>query len=127
MATWNDIEAVVAALPETTTGTTYGWKAWKMRKKLLVWERPLSKKDLADLGEAAPDGDIIGLTAADLTEKAELIAAMPDVFFDIPHLDGHRGVLARLEPLPVDVLQHLVEACWRSVAPKRLVKIYDEG
>lgn len=125
MASWDDIDTVVAALPETTTGTAYGSRAWRMRKKLLVWERPLRKTDLAALGEGAPDGDIVGLPTADLGEKAELLAAMPEVFFDIPHFAGHSAVLARLEALPVDVLEHLVGACWRRVAPKKLVRALD--
>lgn len=92
-----------------------------MRKKLLVWERPLRKADIAALGDDAPSGDILGLLTESLEEKQELIAAFPDVFFTTPHFDGHAAVLARLEPLPVDVLQHLVREAWRRRAPKRLV------
>ena len=52
MATWNDISRLALALPEAEEGTTSGGRnrAWTVRKKLFVWERPLRKGDLAALG-----------------------------------------------------------------------------
>ena len=124
MATWDDVRAVVAALAETEEATAYGNLAWRVKKGLLAWERPLRKADLAALGRDAPSGDILGLRTADLAEKEELIAAMPDVFFTTPHFDGHAAVLARLEPLPIDVLETLVRAAWLRLAPKRAVQAW---
>lgn len=125
MATWDDVARVLASFPETSEGTAYGMRAWRVRKKLLVWERPLRKADRAALGAAAPEGDILGLPTGDPLEKDALLQAMPDVFFDIPHFDGHAAVLARLEPLPVDVLSELVEAAWRRHAPKRALRAFE--
>lgn len=125
MATWTDLATAVAALPETVPGTAYGHRAWRIRKKLLAWERPLRSADRAALGAAAPDGDIIGLPTADEAEVGELIAAFPTVFFTTPHFTGTRVVLARLAPLPVDLLQHLLTEAWRRHAPKRLVARFD--
>jgi len=122
MATWTDVAAAADALPDTEAGTAYGHRAWRVRKKLLVWERPLRNKDLAELGDAAPAGDVLGLPTAGLAEKEELIAAFPDVFFTTSHFDGHAAVLARLDALPVDVLNQLVREAWRRRAPKRLVR-----
>ncbi len=122
MATWQDVQDVVDALPETENGTSYGNRAWKIRKATLAWERPLTKADREALGETAPLGDLLGLRTADLDEKDELIAAMPDVFLTIPHFDGHTAVLARLDALPVDVLDHLVRATYLRKAPKTLAR-----
>ena len=119
MATWQDVQDVVDRLPETERGTSYGNRAWKVRKKTLAWERPLRKADLDALGPDAPLGDILGLRTADLEEKDELLAALPGVF-TIPHFEGHTAVLARLETLPVDVLEHLVRAEYLRKAPKTL-------
>ncbi len=124
MASWQDVRDVVAALPETEEGTSYGNRAWKVRKKLLVWERPLRRADLEALGDDAPSGDVVGLPTADEAEKGELIAAFPDVFFTTPHFDGYAAVLARLAPLPRDLLEQLVLAAWRRRAPKRVVAAF---
>ena len=99
-------------------------RSWKVRDKLLAWERPLRKTDLAALGVAAPRGPILGIRTVDVLAKEELLAAMPDVFFTTPHFDGYPAVLARLPALEVSVLEHLVEEIWRERAPKRVVKQY---
>ena len=109
---------------ETEQGTAYGQRAWRVRKKLLAWERPLRRSDREALGASAPEGDILGLRTADLFEKDELLAALPDVFFTTPHFDGHTAILARLDALPVDVLAQLVRDAWLRSAPKRVVKAF---
>ena len=121
MATWDDVARVVARLPETSEGTSYGQRAWRFRKTLLAWARPLRAADRAALGSAAPAGELLGLKTADLDEKADLIAVMPEVFLTIPHFKGHAVVLARLEALPVDVLKRLVVQAFVRAAPRRLV------
>ena len=127
MATWDDIGAVVATLPEAEEGTAYGNRAWRVKKGMLVWERPLRKADLEALGDAAPSGDIVGLRTESEAEKHELIAAMPEVFFTTPHFDGHAAVLARLEPLPVPVLEQLVRDAWLRLAPKRAIRAWERA
>ncbi len=127
MATWKDIDEVVAALPATEQATAYGYRAWRVKKRMLAWERPLRKADLEALGDAAPAGDILGLRTADVADAEELIAAFPEVFFTVPHFDGSPAVLARLAPLPVEVLRTLIEAEWRRSAPKRVVAAHVSG
>lgn len=122
MATWSDVSEVVGDLPETEEGTAYGHRAWRIRRKLLAWERPLRRADLEALGDDAPAGDILGLPTSGVAEKEALIVAAPDVFFSTPHFEGHAAVLARLQALPVDQLRHLVGEAWLRSAPKRLVK-----
>lgn len=126
MATWQDVDDVVAALPATERATAYGYRAWRVKKRMLVWERPLRRADLDALGPDAPQGDILGIRTHDVDERDELIAAMPTVFFTTPHFDGHPAVLARLAALPVDVLEHLVRAEWRRAAPKKVVDAHPE-
>jgi hypothetical protein len=62
MANWADVSRMVATLPETTEPTP---RNWRVRKKPIVWERPLRKADLDALGTDAPDGDILGARVAD--------------------------------------------------------------
>ena len=55
-------------------------------------------------------------------EKKPSPPMKPAVFFTTPHFDGYPAVLARLELLPVDVLDDLVQRVWREKAPKRVVR-----
>ena len=120
MATWDDVRRLVAELPETAEGTSHGSMAWKVRGKLMVWERPLRAADHAALGDAAPDGDILGSAVADEGVKHALIADRPDVYFTTPHFDGYAAVLVRLAVIDRDELAELVTEAWLAKAPKRL-------
>ena len=62
MATWDDVGRIVGELPETAEASP---RNWRVRKKLIAWERPLRKADYAALGTDAPDGDILGARVAD--------------------------------------------------------------
>lgn len=124
MATWDDVRAAASRLPETTE-TAGDLPSWRVRGKLLAWERPLRKADLAALGDAAPSGPILGLRTRDLADKDEILAAMPDVFFTTPHFDGYPAVLARLGALEVTVLEHLLLEAWLDRAPRKLVRAYE--
>ncbi len=121
MATWDDVARVCLALPGTTEVTSRGERQWRVRDKLFVWERPLRKKDLAELGEAAPAGPVLGAYVPDEGAKAALIAEEPDVYFTTSHFDGHASVLCRLDALDEQALTELAEEAWACRAPRRLV------
>jgi hypothetical protein len=121
MATWKDVARVVAALPETTESTP---RTWRVRKKLIVWERPLRKADVEALGADAPKGDALGARVADEHVKFALIADDPDVFFTTPHFDGYPMVLVRLASIGVTELRELVTEAWLAQAPRTLVKAF---
>jgi hypothetical protein len=46
MADWEDVQRGALALPEVEEGSSYGSRAWSVRKKGFVWERPLRRGDL---------------------------------------------------------------------------------
>jgi hypothetical protein len=121
MATWGEVSRIVAALPETSETTP---RTWRVRKKLIVWERPLRKADFEALGADAPDGEILGVRVADEGVKFALIAEEPDVFFTTPHFDGYPSVLVRLAEIGVPELTELVTDAWLVQAPKTLVKAF---
>ncbi len=119
MATWDDVARIVGELPETVEASP---RDWRVRKKLMVWERPLRKADYEALGAAAPDGDILGARVADEGVKFALIADDPGVYFTTPHFDGYPMVLVRLEAISVPELEELITEAWLAQAPKTLVK-----
>jgi hypothetical protein len=123
MATWDDIRAATADLPETVETAEH---QWKVRKRSIAWERPLRKADLAALGADAPDGDILGVRVADVGVKEALLADDPAVYFTTPHFDGYPAVLVRLAAIEPDELRDVLRDSWLSQAPKRLARAYLE-
>jgi hypothetical protein len=124
VASWKDVARIVAALPETTEATP---RTWRVRKKLIAWERPLRKADYQALGAAAPDGDILGARVADEGVKFALIADDPGVYFTTPHFDGYPAVLVRLAEISVPDLTELITEAWLAQAPKTLAKAFLEN
>ena len=112
---------IVADLPETAEPTP---RNWRVRKKLIVWERPLRKADHEALGADAPSGDILGARVADEGVKLALIADDPGVYFTTPHFDGYPMVLVRLAEIGVPELTELITDAWLAQAPKTLAKAF---
>lgn len=124
MATWEDVRRLVAALPETDEHTSYGGApAWRVRGGNFVRERLMNAADRGAPGAGALDDDepVLGAQVADEGVKHALIGDDPDVFFTIPHLDGHPVVLVRLGRVRPDVLAETVQDAWRTRAPRRLL------
>ncbi|HEY5429966.1 MAG TPA: MmcQ/YjbR family DNA-binding protein [Solirubrobacteraceae bacterium] len=126
MATWDDVRRLALALPETDERVSRGNVQWRVKEKLFVWERPLRNSDRAALGDAAPDGPILGARVEHLGAKEALLADDPAVFFTTPHFDGYPAILVRLEPIAADELAELVVDAWLARAPKRLAEAYLE-
>jgi hypothetical protein len=121
VASWDDVARIVGELPETTEASP---RTWRVRKKLIAWERPLRKADYEALGDAAPDGDILGARVPDEGVKFALIADDPAVYFTTPHFDGYPAVLVRLAEIRVPELEELITEAWLAQAPKTLVKAF---
>ena len=124
MATWDDVSRLALGLPETSEGTSFGNRAWKVKDKGFVWERPLRKSDRAALGAEAPDGPILGARVEHLVAKEALLADDPAVFFTTPHFDGYPAVLVRLDEIGLDDLEEVVVEAWLARAPTRLADEY---
>jgi hypothetical protein len=121
VATWTDVARIAAGLPETAESPP---RQWRVRKKLIAWERPLRKADLEALGNDAPGGDILGARVADEGVKFALVADEPGVYFTTPHFDGYPAVLVRLAEIDVPELTELVTEAWLVQAPKRLAESF---
>jgi hypothetical protein len=124
VATWDDVRTIALALPETSERSSGGKSEWRVRDKGFVWERPLRKRDIADLGDKAPKGPILGIRVEHEGIKDVLIASDPDVFFTTPHFNGYPALLVRLEEISVDDLRDVVVEAWLVQAPKRTAKEY---
>ena len=124
MASWDDVARMALALPETRERVSRDLRQWVVREKLFVWERPLRRSDLAALGDAAPEGPILGARVEHLVAKEALLADDPRVFFTTPHFDGYPAVLVRLDEIGPGDLEELIVEAWLNRAPKRLAAHY---
>jgi hypothetical protein len=124
MATWDDVRRIALGLPETTEAVSWGHAHWRVKDKGFVWERPLRRSDLEALGDAAPEGPILGARVEHLVAKEALLADEPDVFFTTPHFDGYPAVLVRLDEISDEGLEEVIVEAWLCRAPKRLVQAY---
>lgn len=124
MATFDDVRRIALALPESTEHISRENRHWRVKDKNFVWERPLRRSDLQALGEAAPQGPILGLRVEHLGAKESLLAEDPDVYFTTPHFDGYPAVLVQLDRITVGQLEDIVAEAWLARAPKRLADAY---
>ncbi len=115
---------IALGLPETSERVSRDLRQWVVRDKLFVWERPLRRSDLEALGDAAPEGPILGARVEHLVAKEALLADDPGVYFTTPHFDGYPAVLVRLDQIGLDDLEELIVEAWLNRAPKRLVDAY---
>jgi hypothetical protein len=127
VATWDDVRRLALALPETSEEESRGLRHWRVRDKGFVWERPLRRSDLEALGDAAPEGPILGARVEHLVAKEALLADGGEAFFTTPHFDGYPAVLVRLDRISADDLEEVVVEAWLARAPKRLVTAYLEA
>lgn len=72
-------------------------REWCVKGKAVAWERPLSKRDLAALGDAAPKGRVLAVHVEDLGVKESWIQSAPGVCFTSPHFNNYPAVLVDLE------------------------------
>jgi hypothetical protein len=124
MAAWEDVARIALDLPETSEGLSRGTRHWRVKDKGFVWERPLRRADLEALGDAAPDGSILGARVEHLVAKEAMLADNPAVFFTTPHFDGYPAVLVRLERIGEEELREVVVEAWLARAPAKLVKAF---
>ena len=82
-------------------------REWCVKGKAVAWERPLSKKDLAALGEAAPTGRVLAVHVEDLGVKAAWLESAPGVFFSSNHFATYPAVLVDLERASEDQVREL--------------------
>ncbi len=118
MATWTDVARATKGLPAIVSPP--GRREWRVKDKLLAWERPLRDSDRKALGAGAPTGPILAVHVP-LEVKEMLLASRPEVYFTTPHFDGYPAILIRLPAVPAAELRELLHQAWVERAPKKLV------
>jgi hypothetical protein len=103
----------VLGLPGTSEATSYGTPSVKVKGKILSRWRTEAEGALA--------------LRCDFLDRQILLQADPGTFFLTDHYLNYPMVLVRLERLDAKSMQDLVERAWRLVAPRQLVRQWEEA
>ena len=114
MATWATVSRLACALPDVVESESRGLLQWRVKDKLLAWDRPLRRADLEALGDAAPKGAILGVCVPDLETKDVLVTQRSEIYFTTPHFKGYAMVLVRLAKISSGELKALLTEGWEA-------------
>ncbi|HTA65861.1 MAG TPA: MmcQ/YjbR family DNA-binding protein [Xanthomonadaceae bacterium] len=104
---WDELKREALALPDVEESTSYGTPALKVRGKLMV--------------RLKEDRETIVLRT-NWEDRERLMVLHPEAFYITDHYRGYPWVLLRLPVAPRAHVAKWLEAAWRLVAPKSLLK-----
>ena len=107
MIDFETVRKIGLALPGVEEGTAYGKPALKVRGKLLAC--------LPAHRSAEPASLVVRL---DFDDRAELLAAAPEVYYVTDHYLDYNPVLVRLSRVEADVLRDLLGMAHKFVTAK---------
>jgi hypothetical protein len=97
---FDTVRNIGRALPGVEESTMYGLPALKVQGKLLA---------CVPVNLSVEPGSIV--VRVDFDDRAELLAAVPDVYYVTDHYLDYSAVLVRLSRVNPDVLRDLVRVC----------------
>lgn len=123
--TWSTVQASLGRLPEAEFdpgNVVFPNGVMRVRGKVIAYPAGGDRGSPAD---ALPGEEFLFVKTAP-SEREALLQQDPHTFFLTPHYQGSRGVIVRLSSVDPRQLEELLVGAWREVAPKRLVREYDE-
>lgn len=125
MVSVDEAARIALDLPEVVEGERHGNRSWSVGGKVFAWERRFSKADIRRFGDAGPpEGPILAVRVADLSEKEAVLAAQTKGIFTIPHFDGYAAVLIQLKLVGKRALREAIVDGWLATAPPNLAAAY---
>ncbi len=117
MATWADVEAVMAGLEDVIEGEPHGRRTWLVNGRAFAWDRPYSKADLKRFGGVPPAAEpILALATADLHEKEAILASGINGVFTIEHFNGYKAFLVELDVVSPKALKQLIVEAYEAIS-----------
>ena len=104
---FDTVRNIGLTLPGVEESTAYGFPALKVRGKLLACVPASRSAEPASL-----------VVRVDFDDRAELLAADPDVYYLTDHYVGYNAVLVRLSRVNPDVLRDLLGMAYKFVTRK---------
>lgn len=125
MATQAQVRRIAMALPEVREGVErFGFSVTNKGKEkgfAWVWNERVAPKQ-----PKVPNAKVLAIRVANVAQRDLMIAAEPEKYFTEPHYNGFPAVLVRLPAVRVAELRPLLHEAWRLLAPKELVRRYEE-
>jgi hypothetical protein len=72
-----------------------------------------------------PANEEFVIVRIDRESRAQLLESHPEAFFVTPHYQNYSGVIVRLSTVDQKQFRDLLEAAWRLMAPKRMIREWD--
>ena len=107
---FDTVREIARGLADVEESTAYGSPALKVRGQLLAGIAINKSAEPGSLG-----------VRVDFAQRAELIAADPDVYYVTDHYLNYSFVLVRLSRIHPDALRDLLGMAWRFVTAKKPV------
>jgi hypothetical protein len=108
---FDTVRNIGLALPGVAESTAYGFPALKVHGKLLA---------CVPASSSAESGSLV--VRVDFDDRAELLAAAPDVYYITDHYADYNAVLVRLSHVNPDMLRDLLGMAYKfvtaNVAPR---------
>lgn len=126
LPTWESVCELLVRLPETEFDPgrmVFPNGVVRVRGKVIAYPAGGERGSPPD----AKPGEEFVFVKAPPAERAALLQQDPVTFFVTPHYSGAPGVIVRMSTVDPDQLEELLVDAWRMVAPKRLVKAYDQS
>jgi len=125
MADLEDVRRLALALPEVTTDDEQLMFSVTVKGKAKGFAWPWNER-VEPKKPKVRNLDVYAVRVANGSEKEMLLASDPAKFFTEDHYNGFPAVLVRIAALDVDELGELLTDAWRCMAPKTLVKEFDD-
>lgn len=123
MRSWEAVCEFLEQLPGAEQAPLRGQPAVRVHGKVLAFP---ALNDRSRPDNASDDEEFV-VVKVGLAEREALLQQDPETFFVTPHYAGYPGVIVRLATVQPKQLRELLVEAWRLVAPKRLVRSFDES
>jgi hypothetical protein len=110
--TEDEVREIALSFPGVSEGKSYGAPAFVVNKKFFTRLR-------------RDDASLV-LLEVSFDEREMLMEAEPETFHFTAHYKDYPSVLARIATLHPGSLRNFLERRWRKIAPKTLVKAYEQ-
>ena len=105
--TFETVRELAAGLPDVEEATTYGSSALKVRGSMFAC--------IAIHRSAEPNSLMVRI---DFSQRDELMAAQPDVYYLTDHYVNYPSVLVRLNRVHRDALKDLLRLAWEFMSSR---------
>jgi hypothetical protein len=104
---------IALSFPGTTEGSSYGKPSFHVARKFFTRLRE--------------EDDSIVLAVGSIDERDMLLESDARLFHITEHYRNYPALLVRLAQLDAGMLRSMLERRWRTIAPKKLLREFDEA